>query len=225
MLAPEPRDTESFCANEHSEREQSSVVRSLFIIVFYLWVKVQLVGPDFVITFVIKLSFLENFTHLPAGSRVWIYQADRAFTSSEAEAISGAISQFVSQWLAHKAKVIGDGALLYNRFVILVADEEKLQVSGCSIDSTVRFIKELGAQYQVNFFDRFYTCYWNEGQVEGLDFETFKARVAEGKITTDTIVFNNVVTTLAGLQTQWQLPLSKSWHSRFVNSAEPSFKL
>lgn len=167
---------------------------------------------------------MENFTHLPAGSRVWIYQADRAFTSSEAEAISSAISQFVSQWLAHKAKVIGDGSLLYDRFVILVADEEKLQVSGCSIDSTVRFIKELGSKYNVNFFDRFYTCYWSEGQVEGLDFETFKAKVAECKITDETVVFNNVVTTLEGLNTQWQLPLSRSWQSRFLDTA-PVFKL
>lgn len=162
------------------------------------------------------MSFLETFTHLPAGSRVWIYQADRAFSATESEAISGAVTQFVSQWLAHKAKVIGDGGLLYDRFVVLVADEEKLQVSGCSIDSTVRFIKELGARYNVNFFDRFYTCYWNEGKVEGLDFEAFKAKVAEGKITDDTIVFNNLVSTIDGLKTQWQLPLAKSWQSKFL---------
>ena len=159
---------------------------------------------------------METFTHLPAGSRVWIYQADRAFTPAEAEAINAAISQFVSQWLAHKAKVIGDGGLLYNRFVILVADEEKLQVSGCSIDSTVRFIKELGQKYNVNFFDRFYTSYWNGEQVEGADFEAFKAKVSQGLITDETIVFNNLVSTIDGLQSQWQVPLAKSWQSRFL---------
>jgi hypothetical protein len=187
--------------------------------------KVVLVRPDFVIRFVIKLSFLETFTHLPAGSRVWIYQADRVFSAAEAGEISIAITQFVSQWLAHKAKVIGDGALLYDRFVILVADEEKLQVSGCSIDSTVRFIKELGAKYKVNFFDRFYTCYWNNGQVEGLDFESFKSKISQGILSEDTIVFNNLVTTIAGLQTDWQIPLSKSWQSKFANQQEPTFKL
>jgi hypothetical protein len=162
------------------------------------------------------LSFLETFAHLPAGSRVWIYQADRAFSASETTAITEAVSQFVSQWLAHKAKVIGDGSLLYDRFVILAADEDKLKVSGCSIDSTVRFIKELGAKYSVNFFDRFYTCYWNNGQVQGSDFETFKAKVASDQLTDETIVFNNLVTTIAGLQTDWQIPLSQSWQSKFL---------
>ena len=167
---------------------------------------------------------MENFSHLPAQSRVWIYQADRAFTTAESADVSHAISQFVSQWLAHKAKVIGDGALLYDRFVILVADEEKLQVSGCSIDSTVRFIKELGAKYQVNFFDRFYTCYWHDGQVMGCDFETFKSKVSTGELSEDTLVFNNLVTTIGGLQTKWQLPLSQSWHTRFLTQ-ESGLKL
>ncbi len=168
---------------------------------------------------------METFTHLSAGSRVWIYQADRAFSAAEAQEVNTAISQFVSQWLAHKAKVIGDGALLYDRFVILVADEEKLQVSGCSIDSTVRFIKELGAKYKVNFFDRFFTCYWNNSQVEGCDFDSFKSRLSQGQISEDTIVFNNLVSTIAGLTADWQIPLSKSWQSKFLNQQEPTFKL
>jgi hypothetical protein len=168
------------------------------------------------------LSFLETFTHLPSGSRVWIYQADRAFSAAEAQDVNNAVSQFVSHWLAHKAKVIGDGALLYDRFMILVADEEKLQVSGCSIDGTVRFIKEMGGKYGVNFFDRFYTCYWNNDKVEGCDFDSFKAKLAQGKISEETIVFNNLVTTIAGLQTDWQIPLSKSWQSKFLNQREPT---
>jgi hypothetical protein len=185
----------------------------------------RLVQPDFVITFVIKLSFLEKFAHLPAGSRIWIYQADRSFSPNEAKEINNTIEQFVSQWLAHKAKVIGDGALLYDRFVILVADEDKLHVSGCSIDSTVRFIKELGAKYQVNFFDRFYTCYRQDGEVEGCDFDTFKSKVGEGLISDETIVFNNLLTTLDGLKDQWQIPLSQSWQMKFAGQKESSFKL
>lgn len=167
---------------------------------------------------------MENFTNLPAGSRVWVYQADRAFTPAESTEISAAIDQFVSQWLAHKAKVIGDGALLYNRFIILAADEEKLQVSGCSIDSTVRFIRELGTKYGVNFFDRFYTCYWRNNEILEADFDTFKTLMEQGVISDDTIVFNNLVTTLEGLEKNWQIPLSQSWHKR-VQPAANSLKL
>lgn len=167
---------------------------------------------------------VETFKHLPASSRVWIYQSDRAFSAAEAESINAAISEFVAQWLSHKAKVIGDGRLLYDRFVVLVADEEKLQLGGCSIDSTVRFIKDLGTKYNVNFFDRFFTCYWDNGRIESSDFETFKTKLAQGLISEDTIVFNNLVRTIDGLNTQWQLPLSKSWHSKSL-TMDTSLKL
>jgi hypothetical protein len=167
---------------------------------------------------------LENFTHLPSTARVWVYQADRPFTEAESAQIAQEVKTFVSQWLAHKAKVIGDGVLLFDRFVILAADEETLQVSGCSIDSTVRFIKELGAKYQVNFFDRFYTCYVQGDAVQGTDFESFKKLAADGTITDDTVVFNNLVTTIEGLNSQWQVPLAQSWHKKFLGQ-EVSFKL
>ncbi len=160
---------------------------------------------------------MEHFKHLPPSSRVWIYQSDRAFAAQESASIRSEVAAFVSQWLAHKAKVTGDGILLYDRFVILAADEDKLQVSGCSIDSTVRFIKELSNKYQVNFFDRFYTCYLHDGKVEGCNFEIFKERFAQGVVTDETIVFNNLVNTIEGLQNQWQLPLKDSWQSKFLH--------
>lgn len=159
---------------------------------------------------------METLTHLPAQSRVWIYQADRAFTKEEAAEISTAIKNFVSQWLAHKAKVIGDGELLFDRFVVLAADEEKLQVSGCSIDSTVRFIKDLGAKYQVNFFDRFYTCYKANNEVMGCSFDELKNKAATGEITDETIVFNNLANSLDALNHHWQIPLATSWHKKLL---------
>ena len=169
------------------------------------------------------MSYLKAFTHLADTSRVWIYQADRALTPTESEQIASEIKTFVSQWLAHKAKVIGDGALLYDRFVILAADEDKLQVSGCSIDSTVRFIKELGAKHKVNFFDRFYTCYVKDGKVEGTDFESFKQLIANGSVSDEAIVFNNLVIKLGDMDTKWQIPLSQSWQKNVGEVG--SFKL
>lgn len=167
---------------------------------------------------------MESFTALPSSARVWIYQSDRPFAPAESAQVALDITAFVSQWLAHKAKVIGDGALLYDRFVVLAADEDKLAVSGCSIDSTVRFIRELGAKYNVNFFDRFYTCYLQDGQVRGADFDTFRKLMADGVVSEDTIVFNNLAATVGAMQTEWQVPLAQSWQGR-VAVPEAGLKL
>ncbi len=159
------------------------------------------------------------FTGIPANARVWIYQSNREFTAQEAAQIEQLVQQFVGEWTAHKLKVAAGGALLYNRFVVLVADEREVGVSGCSIDSSVRVIKELGAQYGVDFFDRFHIAYKVNGEVRSTDRNGFEAMIAAGKVTADTVVFNNIVETLADFRSKWEVPLSQSWHARVFQFA------
>jgi len=154
------------------------------------------------------------FPDLPNTSRVWVYQSNRLFTEAEAAAIAANIKAFVDEWTAHKLKVYADGALLYNRFVILAADEHQVGVSGCSIDSSVRFIKELGTQYGVDFFDRFHVAYKVGEEVRSANREGFESLIASGTITPDTIVYNNLVDNLTDLRTKWEVPFKESWHSR-----------
>ena len=156
------------------------------------------------------------FSQLPAEARLWIYQADRQLTAEESASIGQELKAFVANWLAHKVKVAGEGILLYDRFVMLAADESDVSVSGCSIDRTVHFIKVLGARYKVNFFDRSYTCYQDGDQIAGCDIDTFLALIAEGKVNDQTIVFNNTVTTLGQLRSAWQQPLSRSWQKHYT---------
>jgi len=155
------------------------------------------------------------FTQLPAASRVWVYQSNRAFTPDEAANVQRDIAAFVSGWTAHKLKVAAGGELVYNRFVILAADEREVGVSGCSIDSSVHFIKELAAKYGVDFFDRFNIAYKVGEAVHSANREGFEALVAQGNITPDTIVYNNLIETLTDLRTKWEVPFKESWHSRF----------
>lgn len=160
------------------------------------------------------LNSLPLFIELPNTSRVWVYQSNRLFTAAEAAAITSQIKAFVGEWTAHKLKVYADGALLYNRFIILAADEQQVGVSGCSIDSSVRFIKELGAQYGVDFFDRFHVAYKVGEEVRSVDRAGFEVLIASGTITPDTFVYNNLVDNLADLRTKWKVPFKESWHSR-----------
>ncbi|CAN5250595.1 hypothetical protein BH09BAC1_BH09BAC1_11910 [soil metagenome] len=153
------------------------------------------------------------FQDLPTASRVWVYQSNRPFTDSEAQAIESSIETFVGEWTAHKLKVAAGATLLYNRFVILAADEREVGVSGCSIDGSVRFIKELGAKYGVDFFDRFHVAYKDGNEVRSTNRAGFEELIASGKINAETVVYNNLVENLDGLRSQWEVPFKDSWHS------------
>ena len=44
---------------------------------------------------------------------------------------------------------------------------------------------------------------------------TFKKMAKEKAVTSNTIVFNNLVNTLGEWQDFWEVPASESWHNRF----------
>jgi len=157
------------------------------------------------------------FKQLPSYSKVWIYQSNQKIDDSVAEKIRADVQQFVSGWTAHAAKVIAKGDVLFNYFVVMAADENAVQVSGCSIDGSVRFIQHLEEKYGLNFFDRFYTVYAYGNEIKGADKDTFQQLLDEGNIHSETLVFNNLIPTLEQLQNNWMQPLKQSWHKRVFN--------
>ncbi|RYY82726.1 MAG: hypothetical protein EOO15_22535, partial [Chitinophagaceae bacterium] len=100
-----------------------------------------------------------EFTHLlpdnfAPDSRVWIYQSNRRLMLSEALDLETELEAFCESWRSHGAKVQAYGNLLFGQFLLLMADERAAGVSGCSTDSSVHFVQEMGKRFNVDFFNR-----------------------------------------------------------------------
>jgi len=147
----------------------------------------------------------------PDGSRVWIYQCSRAFVEKEEREVNEQLYQFYSQWQAHGAPVKGWARLLFRQFVVIMADEVDVEVSGCSTDSSVRVIKSLERQYDVNFFDRMMITFLVKDKAEMLPFTQVQYALDKGYIEGSTLLFNNIATTKKELLDTWLVPLSESW--------------
>jgi hypothetical protein len=145
------------------------------------------------------------------GARVWVYQSSRAFIEKEAHEIDEQLYHFYSQWQTHGAAVKGWAKLLFKQFIVILADETDEMVSGCSTDSSVRVIKSIERQYDVNFFDRMMITFLIKSKAEMLPFSQVQYAIDKGYIGKDTFVFNNVVLTKKELAENWLVPLSKSW--------------
>ena len=157
----------------------------------------------------------ELIKQLPADfsplSKVWVYQSSRAFIEKEAIEVNEQLQQFAANWQTHGASVKGWAKLLYRQFVVIMADETHEQVSGCSTDSSVRVIKSLERQYDVNFFDRMMLTFLRNSKAEMLPFNQVQYALDKGFIDMDTLLFNNVVTTKHELLEQWLVPVKNSW--------------
>jgi len=145
-------------------------------------------------------------------SKVWIYQSNRKFTDQEAAEIQNMLNSFVEQWAAHGAQLKAKAEVYHNYFIVLVVDEEMANASGCSIDSSVRAIKEIESKFGLDLFNRFNMAYKIGDEVYVAPKEDFETLISIKKIGLDTIVFNNLVQTLEQFEQKWEVPLQNSWH-------------
>ena len=158
---------------------------------------------------------------LPQHARVWVYQSSRPFTADECSLITEKTKQFVKQWTSHREQVTGDGFVLYNRFVVLMADEEQVSLGGCSVDSSVHFIKGLGAELNINFFDRWNIAFLINGELRSCGMPEFENLIARGEVSDETIVFNNLVQNKKDFETNWKVPYANSWLKKLAGSHTP----
>jgi hypothetical protein len=146
-----------------------------------------------------------------ADSRVWIYQSSRLFTLSEALEIEEALNQFSEKWLSHGAEVEGWANLLFGQFLVIMADESNTGVSGCSTDSSVRFVKSLGEKYGVDFFNRTSLSFLVNEKIQQVPLNQLSYAFENGFIKPDTLYFNNLVQTRSELENNWIIPVKNSW--------------
>jgi len=159
-----------------------------------------------------------KFENLPSHSRVWIYQSNRKFTTKEVEFITEKAILFTNQWTKHGSDLQGSFVIKYNQFLILAVDEGFNNVSGCSIDSSVRFVKELEKFMGVDMMNKMNISFKDDDHINIVTMSDFKEFIKSNKITSETIVFNNMISTKEELETQWEVSLNNSWHKRFLVS-------
>lgn len=163
---------------------------------------------------------IENIlpTDFSDSSRVWIFQSNRAFSEREEEEMNEQLQNFYMQWKSHGDEVKGWAKILLNQFVVVLADVKPEDMGGCSTDSMMRVIKSFEKQYQVDLFDRQTITFLVKGKAEPLPLQQVKYALENGYIETDSLLFNNLVDTKAKLQSEWLVPLNKSWlWNRIVN--------
>ena len=157
------------------------------------------------------LAMYLPFDQLPDHARIWVYVSPRRFTPSEQELIQSGLIDFCASWATHGKGMPTSFTILEEQLLVLAVDESQLGASGCSIDSSVRVLKEFEQKFQINLVDQGkLTLRDPSGQVRVLPALGIKSRIQGGEIALDQEVMLPTIQTKAELSDLWQ-PLSKSW--------------
>jgi hypothetical protein len=155
------------------------------------------------------------FENLPEESKIWIYQSNRKFSDEELDEIENDLKEFIDDWSAHGSSLEASYLLKYNRFIVLAVNQHIQQATGCSIDTSVAFIQNIEQKYQVDLLDKMNVTFKNGEHIAHKSLIDFKRMAKEKAVTSNTIVFNNLVNTIEEFNENWEVPAGESWHSRF----------
>jgi hypothetical protein len=161
---------------------------------------------------------MNSIAEMPDDAKLWVYQSNRFLTDAEVATIIAESENFIATWAAHGAKLKASFDVLYSLFVVIAVDEKQAMASGCSIDKSVHFVKQLEQQFNITLFDRFRVAFLSGEDVNHCSYSKL-ADVLEnnfGSYFEDVIVFNNTITSKKEFVTLWKVPLKESWMNKVL---------
>lgn len=144
-------------------------------------------------------------------SRVWIYQSNRPFGERELKEIEEQLHQFYAQWMSHNRPVKGWAGVLFNQFIVIIGDDTMDRLCGSAVDNSIRLIKSMERQYSVSLMDRMLLAFLIEDKIQLLPVSQFPHALDSGRVTPETLYFNNAVSTRSAMEEHWLVEVKHSW--------------
>jgi hypothetical protein len=160
-----------------------------------------------------KMTSLSN---MPSDARLWVYQSNRPLSDDEVAKLRAAGQTFIADWSAHGASLKAAFDVLHNLFVVIAVDEKQALASGCSIDKSVRFIKDIEKEMGLDLFNRMNVAYRKGDTIRVCSLQEFEKLAAGREVGAETIVFNNMVSSKTAFDNEWEVPVKSSWHKRVL---------
>lgn len=156
-------------------------------------------------------SIRKSLFDFDPSSKVWIYFGNRKLTECESDEVRKSVQAFCATWTSHGLDVKASGFVILDQIIILVADIARSSVSGCSTDSSVRFIQELGSEYKLDFMSRD-LYYLVQNEIKSCDLSNVASY-----INSNTIVFNPFFSDLSDFYANFAIEAFQSKYKRFLN--------
>ncbi|WP_438978318.1 ABC transporter ATPase [Polaribacter sp.] len=157
-----------------------------------------------------------EYSTISDTAKVWVYPSSRKFYPNEIEEVTQKIQSFIQNWKAGDEDFTASFQFLYDRFIVLIADDEKSALQNVDIDASVAFILKLQEEYNVQLLDKMNVCFKQGKYVQYKELKGFKKLLKNKAVTGKTIIFDNLVVNNYEFKNFWEIPIEDSWYNRFL---------
>lgn len=160
-------------------------------------------------------DFIEN---LPSNHKLWFYGFSKNLSESQLAEINETLRIFINSWQSHGEKVKASYRILEGKIIVIMVDQDYLEASGCSIDSSVAVLRAINDKYGLDLFNRLKMAVrMNEGWGY-LHSNEVAEMVGQGLIIDETICLNESVSN-SNKKNHLLIPFKDSWMAKRVINA------
>ena len=134
-----------------------------------------------------------DYKSISNDAKVWVYPSSRKFYPAEIPEIEQKLKEFVENWKLEDENFKVSYQFLYDRFIILVADDSETVLTNADIDASVAFILQLQETYKVALLDKMNACFKQGEYVQYKELKDFKKLLKNKAVTAKTIIFDNLI--------------------------------
>lgn len=157
-----------------------------------------------------------DYKSITNDAKVWVYPSSRKFYATEVDEIEQKIKNFVENWKSDDDNFRVSYRFLYNRFIILVADDADTTLTNADVDASVMFILQLQETYKTELLDKMNVCFKQGEFVQYKELKDFKKLLKNKAITSKTIIFDNLINNKEDLESYWEITIEDSWYNRYL---------
>lgn len=156
-----------------------------------------------------------SFDQLSDSARIWVYQSNRSLTPDEQTTMRQKAQLFLEAWASHGHPLKSSADIRYDQFLILAVEESFQGATGCAVDASIQFIRELEQAFQITLMDRTQAAFRKGSAILTVPMHQLSTQVQTGTIAPDTLTFDNTVTRKGELATKWQVRAQEAWLSTY----------
>ena len=151
--------------------------------------------------------------------RLWIYSNPQKIKEEVIKNIKKRLEGFCQQWQSHGTAVTGNFLILFEQIIILLASigENNNQMSGCSIDSSVKIIKDINQDYGLDLLNRNYFFTLKGRDLTSYTREQFIQEFNTGQLSMDSLVLDSLIQNPQNINNKLFIQLKDSWHFKLVS--------
>ncbi|MBC7388865.1 MAG: hypothetical protein H7329_06630 [Opitutaceae bacterium] len=155
------------------------------------------------------------FNEISENSRTWIFASEKELNEVQLNEITLTLKTFTENWQSHNQNVHSTFQIIEKRFIVIAADGDKSDISGCGIDKSMHVMLELEQKLKLSLTNKSLLFFKQKQETISIPLLSMKQAVLSNELSPDTLYYNTLASTIEEVKKSFCIPAQYTWLKKY----------